>query len=152
MEEQTAKLDQMILEGRLPIASKNLQIIPTDDRVDFAALVEKRSYSADLVILGFTEARLNEKGSHLLLRHPFSRMSSLFRRRKPFSSSDGPTMPVIVPAGRTPRLIRVLVSVSLRRFHLEGLLEFDPFLRSPTASCHPRPPWKTPPSCSSGGR
>ena len=41
VEEQTAKLDQMILEGRLPIASKNLQIIPTDDRVDFAALVEK---------------------------------------------------------------------------------------------------------------
>ena len=70
VEEQTAKLDQMISEGRLPIAGKNLQIIPTDDRVDFAALVEKRSYSADLVILGFTEARLKERGSDLLLRHP----------------------------------------------------------------------------------
>jgi hypothetical protein len=70
VEEQTAKLDQMISEGRLPIAAKNLQIIPTDDRVDFNALVEKRSYSADLVILGFTEARLKEKGTDLLLRHP----------------------------------------------------------------------------------
>jgi amino acid transporter len=70
VEEQTERLNEMISEGRLPIASKNLQIIPTDDRVDFAALVEKRSYSADLVILGFTEARLREKGTELLLRHP----------------------------------------------------------------------------------
>jgi solute carrier family 12 sodium/potassium/chloride transporter 2 len=70
VEEQTSRLDQMISEGRLPIASKNLQIIPTDDRVDFAALIERRSYSADLVILGFTEARLKERGPELLLRHP----------------------------------------------------------------------------------
>jgi amino acid transporter len=68
--EETDRLNKMISEGRLPIALKNLQIIPTDDRVDFAALVEKRSYSADLVILGFTEARLREKGKELLLRHP----------------------------------------------------------------------------------
>ena len=38
--------------------------------MDFAALVEKRSYAADLVILGFTQARLQEKGMELLLRHP----------------------------------------------------------------------------------
>ncbi|MCJ7627309.1 MAG: hypothetical protein MUO50_02865, partial [Longimicrobiales bacterium] len=69
VEEQTARLNEMISEGRLPISVKNLQIIPTDDRVDFAALVEKRSYAADLVILGFTEARLREKGKELLLRH-----------------------------------------------------------------------------------
>jgi amino acid transporter len=70
VEEQTERLNVMIQEGRLPISSKNLQIIPTDDRVDFAALVEKRSYGADLVVLGFTEARLREKGKELLLRHP----------------------------------------------------------------------------------
>ena len=52
----------MISEGRLPIAAKNLQIIPTDDKVDFAALVEKRSYSADLVILGFTEGQAPGEG------------------------------------------------------------------------------------------
>lgn len=66
----TARLDQMISEGRLPITPKNLQIIPTDDRVDFDALVEDRSSAADLVILGFTEERLREKGAELLLRHP----------------------------------------------------------------------------------
>jgi hypothetical protein len=69
-EEETARLNTMISEGRLPIAAQNLEIIPTDDRVDFAALVEKRSYAADLVILGFTQARLQEKGMELLLRHP----------------------------------------------------------------------------------
>jgi len=68
--ERTARLNQMISEGRLPIAAKNLQVIPTDDRVDFNALVENRSSAADLVVLGFTEARLQEKGKELLLRHP----------------------------------------------------------------------------------
>jgi len=70
VEEQTARLNQMIVEGRLPIAPKNLRIIPTDDRVDFAGLVERGSHGADLVILGFTEGRLREKGAELLLRHP----------------------------------------------------------------------------------
>ncbi len=68
--ERTARLNQMISEGRLPIAAKNLQVIPTDDRVDFNALVENRSASADLVVLGFTEGRLREKGMDLLMRHP----------------------------------------------------------------------------------
>jgi solute carrier family 12 sodium/potassium/chloride transporter 2 len=68
--ERTAELNQMISEGRLPIAAKNLQVIPTDDRVNFDALVENRSSTADLVILGFTEDRLKEKGADLLLRHP----------------------------------------------------------------------------------
>jgi amino acid transporter len=70
VDEQTERLNTMISEGRLPIAQTNLQIIPTDDRVDFNALVEKRSYAADLVILGFTESRLRERGKDLLLRHP----------------------------------------------------------------------------------
>jgi solute carrier family 12 sodium/potassium/chloride transporter 2 len=68
--ERTATLNQMISEGRLPISGKNLQIIPTDDHVNFDALVEKHSSSADLVVLGFTEDRLREKGAELLLRHP----------------------------------------------------------------------------------
>ncbi len=70
VEAQTERLNRMISEGRLPISTKNLQIIPTDDRVDFAALVEKSSYGADLVIHGFTEARLREKGGDTFLRHP----------------------------------------------------------------------------------
>jgi hypothetical protein len=70
VKEQTARLREMISEGRLPITMKNLSIFPTDDRVDFAAMVEARSAAADLVVLGLTEARLREKGAELLLRHP----------------------------------------------------------------------------------
>jgi len=67
--ERTAELDQMIDEGRLLLSRKNVQVIPTDDRVDFGRLVQNRSADADLVILGFTEARRREKGSELLTRH-----------------------------------------------------------------------------------
>jgi hypothetical protein len=45
-------------------------VIPTDERSDFRRLVQTRSAEADLVILGFTEPRLREKGTELLLRHP----------------------------------------------------------------------------------
>jgi amino acid transporter len=68
--EQRDRLSEMMVSGRLPISEKNLRIIPTDDKVDFHTLVERRSSSADLVILGFTEDRLREKGAELFLRHP----------------------------------------------------------------------------------
>ncbi len=68
--EQRAKLMEMITAGRLPISAKNLRIIPTDDQVDFEHLVQDRSADADLVIMGFTEQRLRDKGTQLLRRHP----------------------------------------------------------------------------------
>ena len=68
--ERTRQLNQMIEEGRLAISNKNVQIIPTDDRVDFGRLVQNRSGTADLVIVGFTESRRSEKGPDLFLRHP----------------------------------------------------------------------------------
>jgi hypothetical protein len=64
------KLKEMILSGRIPVTEKNIEIIPTDDRVDFNRLVEARSSSADLTVFGFTDERLREKGSALFLRHP----------------------------------------------------------------------------------
>jgi hypothetical protein len=68
--ERRARLDEMITTGRLPISRKNLQVIPTDDRVDFTRLVAERSADADLVIFGTTERRLRDKGGELLQRHP----------------------------------------------------------------------------------
>ena len=70
VEEESAKLIAMIQDGRLPITYKNVEVIPTDDRVDFGKLVEARSAGADLVVLGFTEARLRERGGELFQRHP----------------------------------------------------------------------------------
>jgi hypothetical protein len=68
--EQRERLNEMITEGRLPISPKNLRVIGTDARVDFDRLVETRSADDDLVVFGFTEARLREKGPQLFRRHP----------------------------------------------------------------------------------
>ncbi|MEZ4422053.1 MAG: amino acid permease [Gemmatimonadota bacterium] len=67
--ERTTELTRMIQEGRLQISPKNVQVIATDDRVDFSRLVRNHSADADLVILGFTESRRREKGSELFRRH-----------------------------------------------------------------------------------
>ncbi|MEZ4416534.1 MAG: amino acid permease [Gemmatimonadota bacterium] len=67
--ERTAELLGMIETGRLQISTKNVQVIATDDRVDFGRLVRNHSSVADLVILGFTEAKRKEKGSELFRRH-----------------------------------------------------------------------------------
>jgi amino acid transporter len=70
VQEERTRLSEMISSGRLPVSSKNVKVIPTDERSDFPRLVRSRSAEADLVILGFTEQRLKEKGRELLLRHP----------------------------------------------------------------------------------
>lgn len=66
---QRSRLTDMIKTGRLPISEKNLRIIPTTDQVDFEQLVANRSAGADLVIFGFTEERIAEKGVELFQRH-----------------------------------------------------------------------------------
>jgi hypothetical protein len=69
VEEQHARLRGMITTGRLPISEKNLEVIGTDEEVDFDRLVGLRSGGADLVIVGFTEERLRQKGPRLFQRH-----------------------------------------------------------------------------------
>jgi amino acid transporter len=68
--ERRRGLKEMIDGGRLPITEKNLRIIGTDDHVDYNKLVELRSAGADLVICGFTDERMRDKGPDLFLRHP----------------------------------------------------------------------------------
>jgi amino acid transporter len=68
--EETMKLKELLAAGRIPISEKNVQIIPTDERDNFNQLVEMHSARADLIILGFTDERLKEKGIELFLRHP----------------------------------------------------------------------------------
>ena len=68
--ERTEELHTMIREGRIPISPRKVQIIGTDDQIDFTSLVQAKSSEADLVVMGFTEQRLRQKGSELLLRHP----------------------------------------------------------------------------------
>lgn len=59
----------MIHEGRIPVAPKNIKIIPTTDSSNFQELVFRHSQDADLVILGFTEARLERLGADVFMRH-----------------------------------------------------------------------------------
>ena len=70
VEKETEKLTGMISAGRIPITRKNIRIITTDYTVDFGRLVQSTSSPADLVIMGFTEERLEEKGTDIFLRHP----------------------------------------------------------------------------------
>ena len=68
--ERSAELYAMINEGRLLISEKNVLVIPTDDDVNFQRLVDVRSGAADLVLMGFTEERLERKGRQLFERFP----------------------------------------------------------------------------------
>ena len=58
----------MITGGRLLISKKNVQVIATDDDIDFQRLVEAHSGAADLVLTGFTIPRVAEKGRGLFER------------------------------------------------------------------------------------
>ena len=67
--ERQDHLIELIEAGRLPIASRNLHIVTTDDSSDFEELVASRSNRADLVLLGFTPEKLVQRGSSYLRRH-----------------------------------------------------------------------------------
>jgi hypothetical protein len=68
--ERAADIYEMISEGRLLISEKNVKVIPTDDSIDFERLVEAQSSTADLVLLGFTDARLKQRRGQLFRRFP----------------------------------------------------------------------------------
>ena len=67
--ERTAELHEMIADGRLLISQKNVRVFGTDDRTDFSRLMEVKSEHADLVIRGFTEQKLDQRGAELFNRH-----------------------------------------------------------------------------------
>ena len=69
MRDRLAELKGMISDGRLLISEKNIQVFGTDDRTDFGRLMEVKSEHADLVIRGFTEVKLEQKGPALFQRH-----------------------------------------------------------------------------------
>lgn len=68
--ERYTELQAMITDGRLLISEKNVRVIPTDDQIDFQRLVEARSSTADLVMMGFTDERLERRGKELFQRFP----------------------------------------------------------------------------------
>ncbi len=56
--ETRKRMDELVLTGRLPITSKNIEIIPEMKDVNIKSLINKKSAEAGLTILGF-------RGEHL---------------------------------------------------------------------------------------
>ncbi|MBN1132329.1 MAG: hypothetical protein JXR52_08995 [Bacteroidales bacterium] len=66
MEPETrAKLNQLVTEGRLPITSKNIQIIQKDENRSPKSIIETHSESAGLVIIGFHSEQLRHDGTKM---------------------------------------------------------------------------------------
>ncbi len=68
--EETARLEEMVATGRIPVSPRNLSIFPTDKQIEFSALVAEYSEGSDLAILGFTPGRLAKRGIELFDKHP----------------------------------------------------------------------------------
>jgi amino acid transporter len=65
-EEETRKnLEELVQAGRLPITSKNIQVITERPNVNARAIISGRSAHAGLVIIGFRSEMLKHEGSKL---------------------------------------------------------------------------------------
>ncbi|MCB1047948.1 MAG: hypothetical protein KDC10_12185, partial [Calditrichaeota bacterium] len=59
------KLNHRIATGRLPIPARNVQALPSDDASSFHTLMSTYSRDADLILLGFQQDVLKNKGTQL---------------------------------------------------------------------------------------
>ncbi|HKM94120.1 MAG TPA: amino acid permease [Prolixibacteraceae bacterium] len=62
---EKANLELMIVSGRLPISSKNINIIPLQDNVSTKAIINEKSKDAALTIIGFLEDTLKHEKQNL---------------------------------------------------------------------------------------
>lgn len=53
--ETRLQMEELVKSGRLPITSKNIEIIPQDENVSQKELVNLKSYDAGLTLIGFRE-------------------------------------------------------------------------------------------------
>ncbi len=70
VDERRANFLNMIAEGRIPVAEKNIRFFSTNSAEDFDGLVEAHSSDADLVVMGFNRASLITKGKEVFTKHP----------------------------------------------------------------------------------
>ena len=64
------RLRALVSEGRLPISTQNVRVLPIPEDGDLASLVVPRSVESALVILGFTGPKLQELGADTLRQLP----------------------------------------------------------------------------------
>ncbi|MFH1320102.1 MAG: amino acid permease [Bacteroidota bacterium] len=65
VEEIQKHLEKLVVTGRLPITSKNIEIIPEKDDVSTKSLINLKSSDAALTILGFRDDHLKHEGEKL---------------------------------------------------------------------------------------
>lgn len=65
--ETKQNLIDLVHTGRLPISSKNIEIILKDDNVNIKALINEKSHEAGLVMIGFLPEQLKHDGQQLFM-------------------------------------------------------------------------------------
>jgi solute carrier family 12 sodium/potassium/chloride transporter 2 len=65
IKEKREYLFSLIRSGRLPISTKNVELIPVDETVSAKELISKKSIDADLTIVGFRHESVKIKGLEL---------------------------------------------------------------------------------------
>lgn len=65
LEEERERLYELTQSGRLPIASKNIELIPRKSDVDAKTIINEKSTDADLTIVGFRGELLKHDGAQL---------------------------------------------------------------------------------------
>ena len=55
-------MEELVATGRLPITSKNIEIITEEEGINIKSLINQRSSDAGLVILGFREEQIKHSG------------------------------------------------------------------------------------------
>ncbi|MCB0689102.1 MAG: amino acid permease, partial [Saprospiraceae bacterium] len=68
IDEERARLSQLIEAGQLPISTKNITPIPQQLDVSTDTIIENYSIDADLCIIGFREETVKHDGSEFFLR------------------------------------------------------------------------------------
>jgi amino acid transporter len=68
-DERISRIKHLIAKGRLPITPKNVESFNYTDKESFNKLIYRKSRTADLVIIGFTQKQLNEMGLEVFKQH-----------------------------------------------------------------------------------
>jgi hypothetical protein len=64
---EKTNLEEMVVSGRLPISSKNINIIPLQENVSTKSIINQHSKYAGLTIIGFLEETLNHEKESLFV-------------------------------------------------------------------------------------
>ena len=65
IEEVKKTIEEFVISGRLPITIQNFEIIPEEDNISAKSIINERSKTAELTILGFRKERLKNEGEKI---------------------------------------------------------------------------------------